>query len=68
GGPIAYLQDGDRIAIDISKGTLNALLTDDEWAKRRQSMLLRKQEGLSGYLRRYAQAVTSADQGAAFKD
>ncbi|MGI5923532.1 MAG: dihydroxy-acid dehydratase [Lentisphaeria bacterium] len=68
GGPIAYLQDGDRIAIDISKGTLNALLTDDEWAKRRQSMLLRKQEGLSGYLRRYAQSVTSADQGAAFKD
>ena len=68
GGPIAYLQEGDRIAIDITNGTLNALLSDDEWAKRRQNMTLRKQEGLSGYLKRYAQSVTSADQGAAFKD
>lgn len=68
GGPIAYLQEGDRIAIDITNGTLNALLSDDEWAKRRQSMTLRKQEGLSGYLKRYAQSVTSADRGAAFKD
>jgi len=67
GGPIAYLQDGDRIAIDITNGTLNALLADDEWTKRRQSMTLRKQEGLSGYLKRYAQSVTSADRGAAFK-
>jgi dihydroxy-acid dehydratase len=68
GGPIAYLQEGDRIAIDITKGTLNALLSDEEWAARRQSMSLRKQAGLSGYLKRYAQAVSSADQGAAFKD
>ena len=68
GGPIAYLQEGDRIAIDITNGTLNALLSDDEWAKRRQNMTLRKQEGLSGYLKRYAQSVTSADRGAAFKD
>ncbi|MDD4540417.1 MAG: dihydroxy-acid dehydratase [Lentisphaeria bacterium] len=68
GGPIAYLQEGDRIAIDITNGTLNALLTDDEWTKRRQNMTLRKQEGLSGYLKRYAQSVTSADRGAAFKD
>lgn len=68
GGPIAYLKDGDRIAIDISKGTLNALLSEDEWSKRRQSMTLRQQQGLSGYLKRYAQSVTSADQGAAFQD
>ncbi len=68
GGPIAYLKDGDRIAIDISKGTLNALLSEDEWSKRRLSMTLRQQQGLSGYLKRYAQSVTSADQGAAFQD
>lgn len=68
GGPIAYLKDGDRIAIDISKGTLNALLSEDEWSKRRLSMTLRQQQGLSGCLKRYAQSVTSADQGAAFQD
>ena len=68
GGPIAYLQDGDRIAIDISNGTLNALLSEDEWSRRRQSMTVRQQQGLSGYLKRYAQFVTSADRGAAFQD
>ena len=68
GGPIAYLQDGDRIAIDISNGTLNALLSEDEWSRRRQSMTVRQQQGLSGYLKRYAQSVTSADRGAAFQD
>ncbi len=68
GGPIACLRNGDRIAIDINKGTLNALLSDDEWTKRRQSLVLREQQGLSGYLKRYAQAVTSADRGAVLQD
>jgi dihydroxy-acid dehydratase len=68
GGPIAYVQEGDRIAIDIRKGTLDVLISDEELALRRQSMPLRKQEDLRGYLRRYAQSVTSADCGAAFKD
>jgi dihydroxy-acid dehydratase len=66
GGPIAYVKEGDRIAINISKGTLDVLLSDEELALRRQSMQLRKQENLSGYLRRYAKSVTSADCGAAF--
>ena len=68
GGPIAYLQEGDRIAIDITKGSLNVLLTDEELALRRKSVALRQQEGLGGYLKRYAALVSSADQGAALID
>ena len=68
GGTIAYVKEGDRIAINISKGTLDVLLSDEELALRRQNMPLRQQENLSGYLKRYAQSVTSADRGAAFKD
>jgi len=68
GGPIAYLKDGDIIDIDINNYALNADLSDGEWEKRRLSMKLRVQEGLSGYLKRYARNVLSADQGAAFKD
>ena len=68
GGPIAYLKDGDAIDIDINNYALNAILPDGEWEKRRQNMPLRVQEGLSGYLKRYARNVLSADQGAAFRD
>ncbi|HPY90117.1 MAG TPA: dihydroxy-acid dehydratase, partial [Lentisphaeria bacterium] len=62
------LKDGDIIDIDINNYALNADLSDGEWEKRRLSMKLRVQEGLSGYLKRYARNVLSADQGAAFKD
>ena len=68
GGPIAYVQEGDRIAIDIVNGSLNVLLSDEQLASRRQSTALRQQEGLSGYLKRYSALVSSADQGAALED
>ncbi|MFA6815221.1 MAG: dihydroxy-acid dehydratase [Lentisphaeria bacterium] len=68
GGPIAYVQEGDRIAININKGRLDVLISEEDFIQRRASMPLRKPKELSGYLKRYAQLVSSADCGAVFKD
>ncbi len=63
GGMIAYVKDGDRIAIDIPNYSIKLLVSDEEIAKRKQEMPLKKKE-VSGYLRRYAAQVSSADKGA----
>lgn len=68
GGTIACLKDGDRIQIDIENNALNVLLSDEELKLRHESLKLKKQEGLSGYLKRYAKNVSSADKGAIFID
>jgi dihydroxy-acid dehydratase len=64
GGLIAYVKDGDRIQIDIEKRSLALLLPDDDIQKRKEVMLIKKPENLSGYLKRYAKSVSSADKGA----
>jgi dihydroxy-acid dehydratase len=63
-GLIAYVQDGDKIAIDIPAHSLTLLVPDEEIAKRRLSPPQRPQRNLSGYLKRYAKRVSSADTGA----
>ena len=64
GGPIALLQDGDRIVIDATAGTIDALLTDAEWAARRAAWRPRKTDYQAGALWRYAQNVGPAHLGA----
>ena len=64
GGLIAYVRDGDRIHIDIENHALTLLVSDGEIDRRRQTMPLKTQEKLGGYLARYAKAVSSADRGA----
>lgn len=66
GGPIGLLRDGDIVAIDIPASTLNVKLSDAELAERRQSFEPVKRE-VTGYLRRYAAAATSASQGGVLK-
>jgi dihydroxy-acid dehydratase len=63
GGLIAYVRDGDQIAIDIPGGTLELLLPEKEIARRREEPVRQPRE-LSGYLRRYRQQVSSATNGA----
>ncbi len=63
GGPIALVQEGDIIVIDINANTINMKVSDEELAKRRAAWTPKKQE-VTGYLKRYAQLVTSADKGA----
>ena len=64
GGPIAYIKDGDKIAIDIPNYSLKLLVSDEEMAERKATMKLKEQKELTGYLKRYAKMVSSADKGA----
>ncbi|MBP3321717.1 MAG: dihydroxy-acid dehydratase [Clostridia bacterium] len=64
GGPIAYVKDGDLISIDIPSYKIELKVSDEELAKRREEMPIKKKEHISGYLKRYAAMVSSADKGA----
>ena len=64
GGPIALVEEGDRISIDIDNHSLNVLVSDEELEARRAKWQPREPKVTSGYLARYASLVTSADTGA----
>ncbi len=64
GGPIAYIKDGDKIAIDIPNYSLKLLVSDEEMEERKKTMKIREPKNLTGYLKRYAKNVSSADKGA----
>ena len=63
GGAIAYVKDGDIISIDIPNYSIELKVSDEEMTKRKAEMPIKKKE-VSGYLKRYAQQVSSADKGA----
>ena len=65
GGPIAIVEDGDIIKIDIPKRRLDLNLTDDEIRERLKKWKKPKKD-LKGILRRYSQHVSSADKGAVY--
>jgi dihydroxy-acid dehydratase len=67
GGPIAIVQDGDLIAIDIPAYSLNLELAEGEISSRLADLSPWQPRVKSGYLKRYAEAVTSASTGAVFK-
>ena len=64
GGPIALVEEGDRISIDIDNHSLNVLVSDEELEARRAKWQPREPKVTSGYLARYSSLVTSADKGA----
>ncbi|MFW5833307.1 MAG: dihydroxy-acid dehydratase, partial [Pseudomonadota bacterium] len=64
GGPIGLLQDGDSIAIDAGKGTLDVEVDPAELERRRQNWQPKATFYASGTLWKYAQTVGSAEQGA----
>jgi dihydroxy-acid dehydratase len=65
-GPIAAIQDGDIIEIDIPAKTLNIRLTAEEIQQRLDGLPDFEPKIKSGYLARYATMVSSADKGAVF--
>ena len=67
GGPIALIEEGDIIAIDIPANTINVKVSDEELAARREKWAQREPKVKTGYLARYASMVTSADKGAILK-
>ena len=64
GGTIAYVKDGDIISIDIPNYSINLEVSDEELAERKKTMTIKKKENITGYLKRYASMVSSADKGA----
>ena len=64
GGPIALVEEGDIISIDIDNHELNVLVSDQEMEARKAKWQPRTPQVTTGYLARYASQVTSADRGA----
>ena len=68
GGLIAYVQNGDRIAINIPEYSIELKVEELELQKRRETMPIQKKTGLKGCLARYAAQVSSADRGAVINE
>ena len=64
GGPIALVEEGDIISIDIDACKLTLKVSDEELEARRAKWQPREPKVTTGYLARYAKMVTSADRGA----
>lgn len=64
GGPIAIIQDGDIIDIDIPAGKINVKLSQEEINKRMDAWKAPEPRIKTGYLGRYARIVSSASKGA----
>ena len=64
GGPIALVEEGDLIRINIPETKLELLVSDEELAKRRAAWQPREPKVKNGYLARYASMVTSGNRGA----
>lgn len=67
GGPIALIQNGDVISLDIPQRQLNVNLSEAELQARRAAWVQPEPKVTSGYLARYARLVTSANLGAVLK-
>ena len=67
GGPIALIEEGDIIAIDIPANTINVKVSDEVLAERKAKWKPIEPKVTTGYLARYASMVTSANTGAVLK-
>lgn len=66
-GPIAIIQEGDSIAIDITKGSINLMINQEEMNRRFDAWVKPEPKVKEGWLYRYARLVSSADEGAVLK-
>ena len=67
GGLIGLIEEGDIIDINIPEYSINARVSDEEFAKRRDSYVKPEQKVKSGWLERYSRLVSSANTGAVLK-
>ncbi len=68
GGPIAMVEEGDRITIDIPAKKIELEVAEDVLAERRKNWQPRPANITTGYMSRYAKMVTSGSTGAVLKD
>lgn len=64
GGPIALVEEGDMISINIPENSLNVKVSDEELARRKENWQPREPKVTTGYLSRYREMVTSGNRGA----
>ena len=64
GGPIALVEEGDIISINIPENRLDVLVSDEKMAQRRANWQPREPKVTTGYLTRYREMVTSGNRGA----
>ncbi|MBO9128361.1 dihydroxy-acid dehydratase [Bacillus sp. 165] len=67
GGPIAYIEDGDTIIINLEARTIHLDVSDEVLEKRKQGFIFPAPKVKNGYLARYAKLVTSANTGGVLK-
>ncbi|WP_110927620.1 dihydroxy-acid dehydratase [Bacillus massiliglaciei] len=67
GGPIAFVQNGDHIVIDIEERTIDVKVSEEEWEQRKASWKGFEPKIKTGYLARYSKLVTSASTGGIMK-
>ncbi|MCD8534786.1 MAG: dihydroxy-acid dehydratase [Verrucomicrobia bacterium] len=63
GGPIAWIQDGDRIEFDLLRGTIHCDVPHDEWIERSQKHVIPPQIYERGYMAEFAATVSQAHHG-----
>lgn len=68
GGPIAYLQNGDMITIDVHEGILEVDVSDEEMERRKACYVKPVKKIPNGYLNIYARLAESADKGAIIRN
>ncbi len=64
GGPIALVEEGDKITLDINAYKITLEVSDEELSRRRAAWKCPEPKVKTGYLARYAKLVSSADKGA----
>ena len=64
GGPIALVEEGDIISINIPENTIHMKVPEEELARRRENWKPREPKVTTGYLSRYRELVTSGNRGA----
>ncbi|MBN3787330.1 dihydroxy-acid dehydratase [Burkholderia sp. Ac-20353] len=66
GGPLALVQDGDMISVDVEQGVLQLQVSDDELARRRSAFQASQASSVRGYERLFIEHVLQADKGLDF--
>jgi dihydroxy-acid dehydratase len=66
GGPLALVQDGDMISLDVEQGVLELLVPDEELERRRSELRLSQASSARGYERLFIEHVLQADKGLDF--
>lgn len=67
GGPIAFVKNGDRVRIDLTNRFIEWLVSEEEYAKRKEGWTEPEPKVKKGYLARYSKLVTSASTGGVMK-